>query len=311
MDQQPPGTISCLFCGGIIPINAGKFKFQNHMKSIHDIFKNLDFLFSLHFLIETEKKGVIAAVQSRIAVTLNSEALDSEENTETDTTDNYDELLENSLKNNSVNDDKNIGEGTCGKDVRNLQAKIQFLKKEKSKIKENIKGQKILLSAKFPGSKEEKRDKHDFEDIKKFKKEDKNGSGTKTSMSFMCENCNKIFKDKYKLKRHNEKKIRCYNKEILECTKCNKNFKFYFQLRDHKCGYTKLKKILECEKCKKVFKDNNNYSKHINRKFSCIKTILKCEKCDRTFREKEVYETHIMKNYNCKMENWRVDDVGG
>merc|ERR1712179_406377 len=172
--------------------------------------------------------------------------------------------------------------GACGKDVRNLQAKIQFLKKEKSKIKENIKGQKILLSAKFPGSKEEKRDKQDFEDIKK-----------------------------YKLKRHNEKKIRCYNKEILECTKCNKNFKFYFQLRDHKCGYAKPKKILECEKCKKVFKDNNNYSKHINRKFSCIKTILKCEKCDRTFREKEVYETHIMKNYNCKMENWRVDDVGG
>ena len=308
LDQQPPGTISCLFCSGIIPVNAGSYKFENHMKSIHDIFKNFDILFSLHFLIESEREAVIASAQNRIA-TLKSESLSEEENSERESNgNNCNDVIEYSVMKNSANEGQKFGSEPCGKDMHKLKDKIQFLKKEKIKIKEKIHGQKVLLSTKFSGTKEEKKLQNDKKEIEKFEIEDIGGA----EISFMCENCNKIFKDKYKLKRHIERKSRCYNKEILECTKCNKTFKFYFQLRDHKCGSAKSKAVIECEKCKKGFRDNNTYKKHMNRKFSCLKKILKCDKCDRKFRDNEVFETHIMKNYNCKLENWRVDDaVGG
>ena len=70
MLSPPPGTISCLFCSGIISVKDGSdYKFTNHMKSIHEVFDNFEILLSVHFLRDSEKENINAAVKNRIKMT--------------------------------------------------------------------------------------------------------------------------------------------------------------------------------------------------------------------------------------------------
>jgi len=65
---------------------------------------------------------------------------------------------------------------------------------------------------------------------------------------YECKICNKEFKLKTDLQRHENRKNKCSKEDIRE----------------------EGKKVYKCKKCEKIFKLKNNYLVHINRKKSCI-----------------------------------------
>ena len=308
----PPGTISCLFCAGIISVKDGSdYKFTNHMKSIHEVFDNYEILFSLHFLRENEKEYINAAVKKRMNMTIEDDddpfrLLFKENDLNSGNDGDGFEIIGGKTRTEEINAETQTPETN----LVNLRAKIQFLKKENIKIKKDIQQTDVTLGVKDKEL-EIGRNNDDNKLDSMHIEIEKDNDGTKHSREeFMCENCQKVFKDKHKFKMHIERKNRCYNKDDLVCTKCSKSFKYYVQLKEHnerKFGCDKRIKAPQCEKCKKLFHDKKNYENHMKRKFSCVKTVLQCEKCDKIFKEKRSFEFHIAKKYDCKMENWRVD----
>ena len=56
----PPSTIFCRFCNAVISFRAATTdKFKKHMETTHEIYLDLDFLLSIHFIKEEEKTSVV------------------------------------------------------------------------------------------------------------------------------------------------------------------------------------------------------------------------------------------------------------
>merc|ERR1712204_28723 len=80
----PPGTISCLFCSGIVSFKqATMAKFKSHLEAVHDIFFDAEFLLAVHFLREEERSKVLRSMRRRVreavGVTVGPEEEEEEE----------------------------------------------------------------------------------------------------------------------------------------------------------------------------------------------------------------------------------------
>merc|ERR1712129_86823 len=65
--SAPPGTISCLFCSGIVSFKqATMAKFKSHLEAVHDIFFDAEFLLAVHFLREEERSKVLRSMRRRV-----------------------------------------------------------------------------------------------------------------------------------------------------------------------------------------------------------------------------------------------------
>merc|ERR1719209_1901978 len=65
--SPPPSTIFCRFCNAVISFRAATTeKFKMHMESVHEIYLDLDFLLSIHFIKEEEKTSMVKATRSRM-----------------------------------------------------------------------------------------------------------------------------------------------------------------------------------------------------------------------------------------------------
>ena len=58
--SPPPSTIFCRFCNAVISFRAATTeKFKMHMETVHEIYLDLDFLLSIHFIKEEEKTSMV------------------------------------------------------------------------------------------------------------------------------------------------------------------------------------------------------------------------------------------------------------
>ena len=56
----PSSTIFCRFCNAVISFRAATTdKFKKHMETAHEIYLDLDFLLSIHFIKKEEKTSVV------------------------------------------------------------------------------------------------------------------------------------------------------------------------------------------------------------------------------------------------------------
>ena len=56
-----------------------------------------------------------------------------------------------------------------------------------------------------------------------------------------------------------------------------------------------------CDKCGKTFRQNKTFTRHLNRKTSCVKTIFKCTICDYETKERSNMERHENRKIPCNM----------
>ena len=118
----------------------------------------------------------------------------------------------------------------------------------------------------------------------------------KTSASFPCESCNKVFTLNGSLKRH-IKSIHEENRPF-KCTACEKTFKLKNYLKRHFSSVHENKRPHKCTICKKTFKENN----HLKRHFSSVhemKKPHKCELCNLKFGFK-----FNLKAHNTRVHKW-------
>ena len=63
--SPPPSTIFCRFCNAVISFRAATMdKFKMHMETVHEIYLDLDFLLSIHFIKEEEKTSLVRQFSS-------------------------------------------------------------------------------------------------------------------------------------------------------------------------------------------------------------------------------------------------------
>merc|ERR1712204_109480 len=89
--SAPPGTISCLFCSGIVSFKqATMAKFKSHLEAVHDIFFDAEFLLAVHFLREEERSRVLRSMRRRVreavGVTVGPEEEEEQEEEEEEVT---------------------------------------------------------------------------------------------------------------------------------------------------------------------------------------------------------------------------------
>ena len=114
----------------------------------------------------------------------------------------------------------------------------------------------------------------------------------KTSASFPCESCNKVFTLNGSLKRH----IQCIHEKNrpFKCSACEKTFKLKNYLKRHFSSVHENKRPHKCIICKKTFKENN----HLKRHFSSVhekKKPHRCELCNLNFGFKFNLKAHIIR----------------
>ena len=114
----------------------------------------------------------------------------------------------------------------------------------------------------------------------------------KTSASFPCESCNKVFTLNGSLKRH----IQCIHEKNrpFKCSACEKTFKLKNYLKRHFSSVHENKRPHKCTICKKTFKENN----HLKRHFSSVhekKKPHRCELCNLNFGFKFNLKAHVVR----------------
>ena len=268
MLSPPPGTVSCLLCGGIISTQEeDQTKFRNHMKSIHEVFGNFQILLSLHYLKDGEKEALVAAVKERISKT------DWEKEIET-------VQIERVVK------DEEIRVGICTDD----QSESIAEKNENKEMSDNIIGKKIFVE----NENEEPiiKDYAVYEN-NEFIKEERDNLYRNSSLS-QCHNCQKHFPDLQKLHQHLSRKYKCHNKESIICLKCSKKFQFAKHLHDHiVIKHDFLKHEFGCKMCEKIFKYKKGLEYHINEKVCETGSFdNSCENCGKYFRLKTHSDRH-------------------
>ncbi|CAG9804863.1 unnamed protein product [Chironomus riparius] len=116
--------------------------------------------------------------------------------------------------------------------------------------------------------------------------------------AFQCDICDKIFKDKTKLKLHRE--IHTDQRNVI-CQQCGKGFKTMNCLRNHKRTHLAERILYGCDQCEKKYTQKVQLKKHIEivhmnrRDFNC--TI-----CGASFGTKSVLKMHMLSHSDVRSE---------
>ncbi len=104
--------------------------------------------------------------------------------------------------------------------------------------------------------------------------------------NFPCKLCDKAFKNKYHLKRHQQNHDA---QAIYPCSFCGKNFKTPHLLWQHSFVH-KNTRDFHCDLCGKSFKTRSNLLQH---KYGhATEKIFKCSICDKAFNKKALMRGH-------------------
>ena len=82
---------------------------------------------------------------------------------------------------------------------------------------------------------------------------------TTTEKIFQCKTCEKCFKQKNNLKRH--ERIHT-GKTPFQCTICNKCFADLSKLKDHESNHSEEKRHFRCNTCNKSFRTSSSLKVH-------------------------------------------------
>ena len=106
--------------------------------------------------------------------------------------------------------------------------------------------------------------------------------------NFICEKCNKAFRDSIHLKEH----ISCFHerKKMLKCSFCEKDFGYSTNLARHLKIYhnstISTRKEVKCDFCAKVVYSEKSLLRHIKESHKELmeKKTFKCDSCDQIFQ---------------------------
>ena len=120
---------------------------------------------------------------------------------------------------------------------------------------------------------------------------------------FNCNQCDKTFDKRRKLKYHNnyvhlKKFTHIKVKKVVTCKICNKNFDSKY-LKAHQTSVHLGIKSVSCDECGKSFSNKSDLKRHLKNVHLKIKRITKgesiknCDKCDMSFHTIEKLKTHL------------------
>lgn len=119
---------------------------------------------------------------------------------------------------------------------------------------------------------------------------------------YQCDICQKICKDKSKLKTHREIHT---DERNVECPDCGKRFKTANCLRNHKRLHVAERPYFNCDQCDKKYTQKIQLKKHIEivhmqrRDYSCVK-------CGATFGTNSVLKMHLLSHQEFRAEKCNV-----
>ena len=122
-----------------------------------------------------------------------------------------------------------------------------------------------------------------FEELQ-YQDLDQSGAKEKT---FQCKTCEKCFKERNNLKRH--ERIHT-GKTPFQCTICNKCFAHLSKLKDHESNHSEEKRHFKCNSCNKSFRTSSSLKVH-ELTHSSIKPF-QCETCNKCFNRLDTLTRH-------------------
>ncbi|XP_044729642.1 zinc finger protein 883-like [Chrysoperla carnea] len=125
---------------------------------------------------------------------------------------------------------------------------------------------------------------------------------TVNSSEVKCNQCDKICKNEYLLKRHLNTHRSEDEKYVHKCDICKRKFMYAKSLAEHqKQGHDNEEVI--CDQCGKVFKDKYRLSQHLSSHIDGLK--FTCDQCPKEFKSltalKAHKKTHAEKSYECEV----------
>lgn len=127
-------------------------------------------------------------------------------------------------------------------------------------------------------------------------------SKDKNQKFYQCDICNKVFKDKSKLKSHRE--IHTDQRNVV-CPDCGKRFKTTNCLRNHKRLHLAERPYFNCDQCEKRYTQKVQLKKHIEivhmqrRDFACYT-------CGASFGTNSVLKMHLLSHQEFRAEKCNV-----
>ena len=114
---------------------------------------------------------------------------------------------------------------------------------------------------------------------------------SKNEKEFNCTKCNKNFKTKYHLKRHEKSHIENEN-VIYTCTYCEQTFTREDNLERHVIYHKENENVIyNCTYCEQKFNRKDNFDRHVQLHTEPIK--FTCTYCDISFSNKQNLDCHI------------------
>ncbi|XP_065904126.1 zinc finger protein 431-like [Dysidea avara] len=124
---------------------------------------------------------------------------------------------------------------------------------------------------------------------------------TEEERPHQCQQCSKLFKDKYKLKRH---LLIHTGKKPYQCQHCDKSFRDKPDLKRHLLTHSKVK-AYQCTHCDKTFTRSDSFQRHLlihsgkcetpHQCAHCIKAFsYQCTHCDKTFTRSDSLQRHLL-----------------
>lgn len=67
--------------------------------------------------------------------------------------------------------------------------------------------------------------------------------------------------------------------------------------------------MFSCTKCCKEFKTKQDYTRHMNRKTSCVKEIIKCDNCLQEFKTNQNLTKHLNRKFKCEKVDLKMENI--
>ena len=103
---------------------------------------------------------------------------------------------------------------------------------------------------------------------------------------FLCNECDKRFKNEYHLKRH----LGSHFQEKKVCRNCGGLFR-QLKIHQEKCGKRKRHPTAKCNECGKMFLEQKYLKEHMKYKHG-ENSKVKCKKCGKPFRHRKTMNAH-------------------